>query len=247
MQVSATLVKELREKTGAGILDCREALTTTEGNLEKILTLVKAMSPVAVMIDEADAALGNRHAQGDSGVSQRVFGQIASFMSDTRNRGRVIWFLVTARPDLMPIDLKRQGRAEEHLALFYPSTREQRIELLRVMMKKTGVTVKMEEMPAALLDGERTFSGADMEAILTRAKFRSITLAKGKEAPLVTTEILQHVVEDFIPPTYPLEVELQNLVAVLECTSREMLPEGFKKMEREAIVRRVEELKRLVH
>jgi hypothetical protein len=63
----------------------------------------------------------------------------------------------------------------------------------------------------------------------------------------VTTEILQHVVEDFIPPTYPLEVELQNLVAVLECTSREMLPEGFRKMEREAIVRRVEELKRLVH
>ncbi len=219
----------------------------TEGNLEKILTLVKAMSPVAVMIDEADAALGNRHAQGDSGVSQRVFGQIASFMSDTRNRGKVIWFLVTARPDLMPIDLKRQGRAEEHLALFYPSTREERLELLRVMMKKTGVTVPIEEVPDALLNGERTFSGADMEAILTRSKFRSITLVKGKETPVVTTEILQHVVEDFIPPTYPLEVELQNLVAVLECTSRDMLPEALRKMEREAIVRRVEELKRLVH
>ncbi|NIS37903.1 ATP-binding protein, partial [Candidatus Saccharibacteria bacterium] len=70
----------------------------TEGNLEKILGLLKAMSPVAVMIDEADAYLGDRDASGDSGVSSRVFSQIATFMSDTRNRGEIIWFLMTARP-----------------------------------------------------------------------------------------------------------------------------------------------------
>ncbi len=218
----------------------------TEGNLEKILTLVKAMAPVAVMIDEADAAMGTRQASGDSGVSQRVFGQIASFMSDTRNRGRVIWFLVTARPDLVPIDLKRQGRAEEHLALFYPSTEDDRKELLRVMMKKTGVRVPMDDIPETLLDGERTFSGADMEAILTRAKFRSIAEVTGRDKPEVTGEILAAVVDDFIPPTYPLAIELQNLAAVLECTSEGMLPNIFRKMEREVVVRRVEELKKLV-
>jgi len=49
----------------------------TEGNLEKILNLLRAMAPVAVMIDEADAYLGNRSASGDSGVSSRVFSQIA--------------------------------------------------------------------------------------------------------------------------------------------------------------------------
>jgi len=41
-------------------------------------------------------------------------------MGDTRRRGKVIWFLMTSRPDLVPVDLKRQGRAEEHLALFPP-------------------------------------------------------------------------------------------------------------------------------
>ena len=138
----------------------------TEGNLEKILTLLRAMNPVAVMIDEADAALGDRNSSGDSGVSSRVFGQIAQAMSDTRFRGKIIWFLVTARPDLMPVDLKRQGRAEEHIGLFYPSTREERLELLDVMMRKTGVEVEIAEVPEALLDGERTYSGADMEALL---------------------------------------------------------------------------------
>jgi SpoVK/Ycf46/Vps4 family AAA+-type ATPase len=214
----------------------------TEGNLEKILNLLEAMTPVAVMIDEADAALGDRDAQGDSGVSQRVFGQIASFMSNARNRGRVIWFLVTARPDLMPIDLKRQGRAEEHLALFYPSSRDEREELLSVMMKRTGVNLPLDAIPEALLNGERTFSGADMEALLTRAKFRA---AAGADSA-VSARHVQEAVDDFIPPTYPLEVELQALVAVLECTNRALLPEEYRKMSRESIVQRVDTLKQLI-
>lgn len=215
----------------------------TEGNLEKILTLLEAMTPVAVMIDEADAMLGNRGASGDSGVSQRVFGQIASFMSNSKHRGRIIFFLVTARPDMMPIDLKRQGRAEEHLALFYPSAREDREELLNVMMKRTGVKIPIEKIPEALLNGDRTFSGADMEALLTRAKFRA---AAENKSGKVTPEHLQAVVDDFIPPTYPMEVEMQSLVAVLECTNRALLPEQYRVMGREAIVQRVEVLKQLV-
>lgn len=216
----------------------------TESNLEKILTLLQAMNPVAVMIDEADAALGNRDAGGDSGVSKRVFGQIAQFMSDPKNRGKVIWFLLTSRPDFVPVDLKRQGRAEEHIALFYPSTRLEREELLEVMLKRTGIPLDMSEIPDALLNGERTFSGADMEALLTRAKFRAASdaHAKGRVSP----QILQEVVDDFLPPTYPLEVELQTLVAVLECTSKSLLPENYRTMDRETIVRRVDELSRLI-
>lgn len=216
----------------------------TEGNLEKILHLLEAMPPVAVMIDEADAALGNRDAQGDSGVSKRVFGQIASFMSNPRHRGRILFFLVTARPDLMPIDLKRQGRAEEHIALFYPSTRSEREQLLQVMMRRTGVELPMENIPDTLLNGERTFSGADLEALMTRAKFRAATVTRNGGG--VTKSILGDVVEDFIPPTYPMEVELQTLVAVLECTSRDLLPEKYRNLDRESVVRRVKELKQLV-
>jgi elongation factor Ts len=35
MAVSASAVKELREKTGAGMLDCKKALDETDGNIEK--------------------------------------------------------------------------------------------------------------------------------------------------------------------------------------------------------------------
>jgi len=211
----------------------------TEGNLEKILSLLKAMSPVAVMIDEADAYLGDRSASGDSGVSSRVFSQIATAMSDTTNRGRIIWFLMTARPDLMPIDLKRQGRAEEHISLFPPETEEERTELFDVMKRKTGLQLEEEYIPKAIKKDQAVYSGADMEAALTRAKFR----AASENSEKVSPQLLDEVFEDFIPPTYPEEVELQTLVAVIECTSKSLLPEKFRKMNRDKILNRIEELK----
>ncbi|MCH8569204.1 MAG: AAA family ATPase [Balneolales bacterium] len=212
----------------------------TEGNLEKILTLLDAMAPVAVMIDEADAYLGDRAASGDSGVSSRVFAKIASFMSNTANRGRIIWFLMTARPDLMPVDLKRQGRAEEHLALFYPDTEQERIEVFEAMKVKTGMKMTKDEIPALIRKGTHSWSGADMEAALTRARFRALA-KEGND--VVSPEILEETLLDFIPPTYPQEVELQTLLAVRECTSRELLPERFRKMDSAELNYRIEELK----
>jgi len=37
MTISAIIVKELRDKTGAGMMDCKKALMETEGNLEKAI------------------------------------------------------------------------------------------------------------------------------------------------------------------------------------------------------------------
>ena len=36
--ITASLVKELRDKTGAGMMDCKKALTETNGDIEKQLT-----------------------------------------------------------------------------------------------------------------------------------------------------------------------------------------------------------------
>jgi SpoVK/Ycf46/Vps4 family AAA+-type ATPase len=214
----------------------------TESNLEKIFTLLKALWPVAVIIDEADAFLGHRDAAGDSGTSSRVFAAISSFMGNTEYRGKIIWFLLTCRPDLLPIDLKRQGRAEEHLALFYPQTDAERDELFRVLAKKVKVGVELPSFSAIFGDGAKNVSGADIEAILVRSKFRA--LADGREK--VTEDDLRAVVKDFVPPSYPLELELQNLAAVQECTSRELLPEAFQKLDRGFVTQRVRELKVLL-
>ena len=210
----------------------------TEANLERVLTLLKAMSPIAVVVDEADAQLGDRSNSGDSGVGNRVFAQIAQFMGNTELRGKVIWFLLTCRPDLLPVDLKRQGRAEEHIALFYPRGDDERLAVLRAMQKKTGTRVASEEVEQFFLAHAGTLSGADTEAVLVRARMKSALEGDAT----VDVDDLKAAIADFIPPSYPAEIELQNLVAVLECTSRSLLPEEYRLMDRGEIQRRVAEL-----
>lgn len=40
MQVSTTEIKELREKTGAGVIDCKKALLEAEGSFEKAIEIL---------------------------------------------------------------------------------------------------------------------------------------------------------------------------------------------------------------
>ena len=39
--ITANMVKELREATGAGMLDCKKALTETNGNMEEAITWLR--------------------------------------------------------------------------------------------------------------------------------------------------------------------------------------------------------------
>ncbi|MEA3391724.1 MAG: translation elongation factor Ts, partial [Candidatus Marinimicrobia bacterium] len=42
MQITAAIVKELRDKTGAGMMDCKKALTETNGDVDKAVDTLRA-------------------------------------------------------------------------------------------------------------------------------------------------------------------------------------------------------------
>jgi SpoVK/Ycf46/Vps4 family AAA+-type ATPase len=213
---------------------------STESNLERILKILAALTPVGVVIDEADAALGNREAQGDSGTQNRVFAQIASFMGNTRYRGKILWFLITCRPDLLPVDLKRQGRAEEHVPLFYPEGMDEYSELFGVMVKKLGMKTTVTDLKTVATAKQLAgLSGSDLEAVLVRATLE----AEAEETSEVSAEHLKRAFTDFIPLANSKEREMQELVSVLECTSRELLPDRYRKADRADLQARVELIK----
>ncbi len=83
------------------------------------------------------------------------------------------------------------------------------------------------------------YSGSDLEAVLVR----SILEAEAAGSSEVTLEHLQRAFADFIPTTNNLERELQILAAILECTSRELLPERFRDIDRAAVQMRLSEIK----
>ena len=194
----------------------------TEGNLEQVLTVLRSLGPVVVIVDEADASLGNRQSDGDSGTSGRVFSMIAQQMGDTRYRGRIIWMLLTCRPDLLPIDLKRQGRCEVHIPLFAPHDSSEIATMVAAMARKNKV--KLAEGAIPEIPANRDLSGADLESILLGARRKA--LAAGRET--VERGDLESALEEFIPSAQGLEKELQELAAVLECTERNFLPPNWR-------------------
>ncbi len=143
---------------------------------------------------------------------------IAAQMGDTRYRGRILWMLLTARPDLLPIDLKRQGRAEVHIPLFYPTDEREIRQMFVMLARKLGSRLAPEDVPAIPQRGH--LSGADIEGMVGRA-WRTSLLAG---ADHITREALAEVVAQFMPSTQGLERELQETAAILECTDRQFLP-----------------------
>jgi len=194
----------------------------TEGNLQQVLTVLRSLGPVVVIVDEADAALGSRRAEGDSGTSARVFSMIASQMGNTRFRGKIIWMLLTSRPDLLPIDLKRQGRAEVHIPLMYPRRAEEIRAMFATMGRKNKLTLAADAVPDVSPD--RRLTGADIESIVLNA--RRMGLAEGRQE--ITRADLEQALKEFVPSAQGLEKELQELAAVLECTQLSFLPDEWR-------------------
>ena len=194
----------------------------TEGNLEKVLNVLRSLGPVMVIIDEADAALGNREGGGDSGTSSRVFSMIASQMGNTRYRGKIIWMLLTSRPERLPIDLKRQGRAEVHIPLFYPKSEEEIRSMFAVMCRKNKVKLADNAIPDVSPD--RELSGADIESVVLNAKREMMADDRDE----LTAQDLEMSLESFIPSAQGMEKERQELCAVLECTDRRFLTDHWK-------------------
>ncbi|MEX0585501.1 MAG: ATP-binding protein, partial [Pirellulales bacterium] len=195
----------------------------TEGNLEQVLGVLRSLGPVVVIVDEADASLGDRRAEGDSGTSGRVFSMIAQQMGDTRYRGRIIWMLLTSRPDLLPIDLKRQGRCEVHIPLFSPHDTAEIREMFRVMSKKNKAPLADDAIPD--VSPERELSGADLESVLLSARRKALSAGR----TTIERADLQGSLDEFIPSAQGLEKEMQELAAVLECTERGFLPPEWQK------------------
>ncbi|HLJ91919.1 MAG TPA: AAA family ATPase [Gemmataceae bacterium] len=194
----------------------------TEGNLEQVLGVLRSLGPVVVIIDEADAALGTRQADGDSGTSSRVFAMIASQMGDTRYRGKIIWMLLTSRPELLPVDLKRQGRAEVHIPMFYPQDEAEVREMFLVMARKNKAILTAEALPPVRT--QRFLSGSDIESIVLAGKRRALSAGRSE----LQRADLEEALNDFIPSAQGLEKELQELAAVLECTQLNFLPADWR-------------------
>ncbi|HTG74625.1 MAG TPA: AAA family ATPase [Terriglobia bacterium] len=211
----------------------------TESNLEKIFSVLHALGQVVVFVDEADQAAGKRNEEGDSGLSGRVYSMLAKEMSDTRNRGRIVWVFATSRPDLLEVDLKRQGRLDVHMPLFPPQTTDEMRGLLLSIAKKLKLPLNDADIPP--LPEGLVLGGNEVEGILVRA-LRLYELVAEPRPPL--REIVGTVLKEVRPNAHTRKLEYMDLIAVKECTDSRFLPPAYRDLTPEELEGRIETARR---
>lgn len=218
----------------------------TEGNLEKILTVIKAIGQVVVIIDEGDRAFGNTDGDGDGGTSSRVIARIKEFMSDTSNRGRILFLVMTNRPDKLDVDLKRAGRLDRKIPFLYSQRPEEVEAVARALIRKNRIRTDVD--PGAIREDFSQklvgYSNADVEAVLLMAN--DDAAREGGTAAAVTEEHLKRAAIDYFPSRDAELLEYMELLAVFEASSRRLLPEKYKVMTPEELDERMRLLRTIV-
>jgi transitional endoplasmic reticulum ATPase len=216
----------------------------TESNLERILGVIKAIGNVIVIIDEGDRSFGSGEGEGDSGTSSRVIARLKEFMSDTRNRGRVLFVLMTNRPDKLDVDIKRAGRLDRKIPFLYPQTAEQVELVLEAQLRKHAIQTEIafpadRDAVSAKLIG---YSNADLEALALLAYgYASADHASGE--PVVTRDAFTRAVADYLPSRDLEMLAYMELLAVFEASNRRMLPPKYADLGVDELQRQLDELR----
>lgn len=194
---------------------------SSEGNLEKIFRLIRALGRCIVFIDEADQTLGKRDSgSGDSGLSGRLYSMIAQEMADTDNRGRVMWVLASSRPDLIEVDLKRPGRVDVKIPLLPTTTQIESAGLLNALLKRfdmaPGVEVLTEfELPLLLTPGAA-------EAFAVKA------YRLARTGPMEARAAIAASLADYQAPVALEVLEFQMRIAIAEATDLRFVPASLR-------------------
>ena len=190
--------------------------------------------------------LRRKRAIGDGGTSSRVIARIKEFMSDTSNRGRILFLVMTNRPDKLDVDLKRAGRLDKKIPFLYSETPEEVENVARAQVRKNRIRTNVdfgairEEFSRKLVG----YSNADVEAVILMAN-DDAARQEGGDAE-VQAEHFAAAARDYFPSRDAELLEYMELLAVFESSSRRLLPAKYADMTPEELDARLRLLRATV-
>lgn len=173
----------------------------SEARMRDAIRQISAQQGCVLLIDEADKAWGNAHdGRGDSGVTQRVFGQLLSWLASKQDRTFVI--MTMNRTKGIPPEFLRSGRFDAVFFVDVPS-RDDRRQILNIHLAKRGD--KMEELPLtaadwdAVLEKTENWVGSEIEELVKESRFIAFERYKsGERAGTDPTKAASPTLVDFL-------------------------------------------------
>lgn len=209
----------------------------TDVIFEKLRNVLEALGNVIVFIDEADTVFG-RPGPNTHETEARLFGSLIRMMGDPRNRGRIVWLLLTARPENLAPDLKRSGRAGLHLPVFDPEDDDRKAYIDHILRRaKVDPAGLAPEQHARLLERTAELSPADFNEVVVELR------AERALTGTLTFDQILAVLENILPGQIAGRRRLQTLQALLECSRRSLIPPSLAAIPRIEVEREIERLK----
>lgn len=198
---------------------------------------VLTFGKILILVDEAHTAFGSVHSSTTHEAEKQLAGNIIQMMGDERNLVKVLWGLMTSRPDELDPDVK--SRSPIQIAVFDPEG-EKRVAFIRELFKRKAVPLD-------------ALSPADWDTLIAKTAnfsardFRNLTAemlhARRKNPQISILQVLDYWRAGM---SIVREREFQMHVAAMHCSYPALLPERFRKMSTEDIITATDGLRMLM-
>jgi SpoVK/Ycf46/Vps4 family AAA+-type ATPase len=202
----------------------------TDKLFERLRWHITTYGKVLILVDEAHTAFGSVHRSDTHETERRLAGNIIKMMGDPRLRGKVLWALMTSRPDELDPDVK--SRAPLQIPIFDPEG-EARQRFIQELFQRRGLVLSAEELPHVVQQTVH-YSARDFDNLVREIKAQGKPVLEVLQIWQASTAIVQ-------------QRRLQTLIAALHCSYPQLLPECLRTMSADAIQKEVEALKWVLH
>ena len=170
-------------------------------------------------LDQSDvSARGN---SSGNPVAKNLFNQLLQFLGDPTNRGKVVFFGASNRPDLMDPALMRSGRVDAIIPILLPEQPERGAIALATAAR---LGIRMWETAANIIAAETDkYSAADIAQLVIKAA----KLARRAGQDEIGPSHIDPALRSFRPAT-PAKADYFTALAVEACNDTDLLPDRYK-------------------
>lgn len=196
---------------------------------------IRTFGKILILVDEAHTAFGSIHSGDTHKTEKRLSGNIIKMMGDPSFLGKVLWGLMTSRPDELDPDVKSRSPIQVPI---FDLEDEERGEFVTEMFRRKKIDVSGDELESVL---EQTgyYSARDYRNLVAEV------LARRRKAP--DTELAEVLETWQASRAIEQQRELQTLIAAQHCSYQNLLPQRLRDLKETEIQERIELLKRLLH
>jgi ATPase family protein associated with various cellular activities (AAA) len=202
----------------------------TDKLFERLRWHIATYGKVLILVDEAHTAFGSVHQSDTHETERRLAGNIIKMMGEPRLRGKVLWALMTSRPDELDPDVK--SRAPLQIPIFDPEG-EARQRFIQELFQRRGIVLGAEEL-AHVFQQTAHYSARDFDNLVREVRAQGKSVLEVLQIWQASTAIVQ-------------QRRLQTLIAALHCSYPQLLPAWLRSLSTEAIQKEAEELKWTLH